>query len=168
MNMLSRISAVQAMPHWADRYLGEPWVTGTHDCWHFARRVWRERFGWQVSALEVDALDRLASLRAFAGHQEYRHWTRVETTRESAREGDACLMGRSARPCHIGVVVDLGVTAGNDPVGILHCLQGAGVVFTPYGRLGSLGLQVVSHYRRCPHAQVLAQGPAQGPARGAA
>lgn len=135
--------SVCAASHWAERYLGEPWVAGTHDCWHFARRVWRERFGWGVPALEVDALDRLASLRAFAGHQEYRRWCEVEGPQDQPREGDACLMGKSTRPSHIGVVVDVGTCAG-----VLHCLQGAGVVFTPYERLSCLGLRVVAHYRR--------------------
>jgi hypothetical protein len=162
-----------ATSHWADRYLGEPWVAGSHDCWLFARRVWSERFGWHVPALEVDALDRLASLRAFAEHHEYRHWAAVDAPASTLCEGDACLMGKSHRASHIGVVIQIpGAGSGCSGLGVLHCLQGSGVVFTPHERLCVLGLRAIAHYRYKLASSVLApspstQKPGGGPATGA-
>jgi len=167
-------TACSATPHWAERYLGEPWVAGSHDCWLFARRVWSERFGWRVPALEVDALDRLASLRAFAEHHEYRHWAAVEGVTPALREGDACLMGKSHRASHIGVVIQV-PSFGSGSIwsgfGVLHCLQGSGVVFTPHERLCVLGLRAIAHYRYKLPSSVLTPSPSTlglggGPATG--
>jgi cell wall-associated NlpC family hydrolase len=119
-------------PHWASQYIGLPWVAGSSDCWSFARRVWRERFGWDVAVINVDATSRLASLRAFDDHPEYGHWHSVS----EPREGDACLMGKSERPSHIGIYLQ--ANGG----GVLHSLETAGVVFTPEAALPSVGLRV--------------------------
>ena len=118
----------ESAPHWASQYIGLPWVAGSSDCWSFARRVWRERFGWDVAVIDVDATSRLASLRAFDDHPEYGHWQSVS----EPREGDACLMGKSERPSHIGIYLQ--ANGG----GVLHSLEIAGVVFTPVAALPSV------------------------------
>jgi len=61
-------------PHWAIQYIGLPWAAGSSDCWSFARQVWREQFGWEVAAVDVNVASRLSSLRAFDDHPEYAHW----------------------------------------------------------------------------------------------
>lgn len=128
----------ESTPHWASQYIGLPWVAGSSDCWSFARRVWRERFGWDVAAIDVDATSRWASLRAFDDHPEYDHWQSVS----EPREGDACLMGKSERPSHIGIYLEA------DSGGVLHSLETAGVVFTPVAALPSVGLRVLTWHRR--------------------
>jgi cell wall-associated NlpC family hydrolase len=123
---------------WAAQYIGIPWVAGESDCWHFARRVWRERFGWNVPAVDVDATSRLLSARAFAGHEEYRSWQSVS----APREGDAVLMGKNAKPSHIGIWVD------GDGGAVLHSMEHSGVVYTPLASLQSVGMRVLAYYRR--------------------
>lgn len=123
------------MSHWAEKYIGEPWVAGENDCWAFARKVWREQFGVEVPVLDVDACNRLACSRAFATHAEKDAWRRVETP----MDGDAALIGQSERPSHVGVFAEGGV---------LHCVQGAGVVFASLPALVSSGWRVLGWYRR--------------------
>ena len=123
------------MTHWAEKYIGEPWVAGENDCWAFARKVWREQFGLDVPAVDVDACNRLACSRAFAAHDERGSWQQVE----QPQEGDAALIGQSERPSHVGIFVD---------GGILHCVQGAGVVFSAIPALNNSGWRVLAWYRR--------------------
>lgn len=124
--------------HWAIQYIGLPWVAGSSDCWSFARQVWREQFGLDVAAVDVNVASRLSSLRAFDDHPEHAHWQIVR----DPCEGDACLMGKSERPSHIGVYLEA------DGGGVLHSLETAGVVFTPVSALPSIGLRVLSWHRR--------------------
>lgn len=120
---------------WAAHYIGEPWVAGESDCWAFARRVWRERFGLEVPAVDVDALNRLASVRAFSAHPECAAWQQTA----APHDGCAVLMGKSSRPSHVGVWVD---------GGILHSVEGAGVIFTRETDLRLMGFRVLGFYRR--------------------
>jgi cell wall-associated NlpC family hydrolase len=127
------------MSHWSAPYVGTPWVAGTSDCWSFARRVWREQFGWQVPPWGGDPQElrhAVVALQAAAHHPD---WQAVDLP----AEGDAVLMGRSARPCHVGIWI-----APAEGAGILHSLERAGVVYTPPGRLPALGLRVLGRYRR--------------------
>lgn len=126
------------MTDWAAHYIGEPWVAGDNDCWAFARRVWREVFGWEVPAVDVDALNRLATVRAFQRHPERAAWRRVE----APSEGGGVLMGKSARPSHVGVWTEA------DGGGVVHCVQGAGVVFSSPAALALSGFRVLGHYMR--------------------
>lgn len=123
---------------WVAQYIGTPWVAGESDCWHFARRVWREQFGLDVPAVDVDATSRLVSARAFAGHDEYQSWQSVS----APREGDAVVMGKNSRPSHVGIWVD------DNGGAILHSLEHAGVVCTPISALPSVGMRVLGYYRR--------------------
>jgi cell wall-associated NlpC family hydrolase len=120
---------------WAADYIGIPWVPGESDCWHFARRVWREQFGWEVPVIDVDATSRLLSSRAFAGHAERAKWQSVS----APCNGDAVLMGRNATPSHVGIWVD---------GAILHSLEHSGVVYTQPNALTQIGMRVLGYYRR--------------------
>ena len=123
---------------WAAQYIGIPWVAGESDCWHFARRVWREQFGLDVPTIDVDATSRLLSARAFGGHAETARWQSVD----SPVEGDAVLMGKSRRPSHVGIWVEA------DGGAILHSVEGIGVICTPVSALVGMGLRVLGYYRR--------------------
>lgn len=126
---------------WANQYIGQPWIAGEHDCWAFARRVWREQYGWDVPAVDVDALSRLDSARAMQAPSMYADWQGTA----APGEGDAVLMGRSSRAAHVGV------WTGEAGGGIVHNVQGIGVIFTPPERLQDMGLRVLQYYRRAGH-----------------
>jgi cell wall-associated NlpC family hydrolase len=121
--------------HWSADYIGTPWVAGLSDCWSFARRVWRQEFGWQVPAWEGDPANLRAGMMALSGDRP--GWVPVA----EATEGDAVLMGRSSRPCHVGVWI-----TPPDGAGVLHALEQVGVVYTPPARL--CGLRILGLYRR--------------------
>jgi len=123
------------MTHWAEKYIGEPWIAGENDCWSFARKVWREQFGIDVPMVDVDACSRIACSRAFQNHDERGSWIPVT----APQEGDAALIGKSTRPSHVGIFVENGV---------LHSVQGVGVVFSSLMALSLTGFHVLGWYRR--------------------
>lgn len=127
------------MTHWAADYIGEPWIAGTHDCWAFVRRVWRDHFNLEVPPVDVDACNKMACMRAFAGHEERASWHNVDTP----REGDAVLLSQSKHPSHVGVWIDA------DGGGVLHCIEGTGVVFQTVGSMRAAGWHGMEFYRRC-------------------
>ena len=122
------------MSHWAERYIGTPWVAGDSDCWNLARRVWAEHFGQQVPAVAVDAASPLAGRRAIR-EADMSQWDEVP----QPLEGDAVLMAKGALPCHVGIWLDFGA--------VLHSIEGAGVVCTPRRRLHDIGFRIVGFYR---------------------
>lgn len=125
-------------PHWAESYIGEPWIAQHHDCWAFFRRVQMERFGLDLPEIDVDACAPLTCRRAFASHAERDRWIEVAMP----HEGDAVLMGKNARPAHVGVWIE----AGNGA--ILHCVEGAGVVLSGRMDLRLSGWRTLGFYRR--------------------
>lgn len=124
-----------ARAHWAADYIGLPW-SPEFTCWHLAVRVWADRFGWQIDQVDIEPADPRAVRRGFERGGERARWQEVAV----AQEGDAVLMVRGTRPCHVGVWLDLG--------GILHNVETSGVIFTPPVRLGDLGYRVQAFYRR--------------------
>lgn len=116
-------------------YIGMRW-TRDFTCWHFCAHVWEARFGIDVPLVEIDGADPRAARRELEQSAERRGWHEVTTP----AEGDAVLMAQGARPCHVGIWLSLG--------GILHCVEGAGAIYTPRGRLSDLGYRVVGYYRR--------------------
>jgi len=127
------------MTHWASGYIGGAWVAGQSDCWAFARRVWRERFRLEVPAVAVDAVDPRAGRRAFAVDPASVGWA----VAAHPCEGDAVLMAKGRSPCHVGIWI-----APREGAGVLHAVEGAGVIFTPVPRLHDLGYRVAGFYRR--------------------
>jgi cell wall-associated NlpC family hydrolase len=127
------------MTHWAADHIGTPWVAGISDCWSFARMIWATRFGWDVPPVPVDPEDPRAARYAFAIDPAEAGWTPVDTP----QEGDAVLMAKGGRPCHVGIWISA------EPVqGILHSVERAGVIFTPVSRLADLGYRITGTYRR--------------------
>ena len=126
--------------HWAAAYIGSPWIAGEHDCWGFVRRVYREQFGLDVAAVDIDATSLSAALRAFDRHPEFCHWQAVATH----RDGDAVLMGKGLRPAHVGLWCEA------DGGGVLHAIEGAGVVFQCPAALAASGWRILASYRRAP------------------
>lgn len=126
------------MNHWAIEYIGDEWVPGEHDCWAFFARVQRERFGRDVPPIEIDPDDVLAVARAIRDDDERQHWRHVDVP----QEGDAVLLAHARYPSHIGVWVNV------DGGGVLHCVRGAGVVFSRPQMLARDGWRQVDYYRR--------------------
>ena len=127
------MSAVQS---WVTPYIGLPWDPVTNHCWAFCRKVWRERFGWEVAELDVSALDPRRTRRQFEEHPEYARWTPVT----DPREGDAVIMAQGARASHIG----LWITPGR----VLHSVRGIGSICVPVNRLRDQGYKIAGYYRR--------------------
>ena len=123
--------------HWATDYIGTPWVSGESDCWHFARRVWQEQFGFEVPMIDVDAASALAGRKAFRDRSR-QGWVEVQ----GPMEGDAVLMTTAETPCHVGIWVDA------EGGGVLHSVEGAGAIFTKAGRVGAIGYRTLGYYRR--------------------
>jgi hypothetical protein len=125
--------------HWAAHYIGDAWVNGVHDCWGFFRRVQMEQFGLDLPEIAVDACSPLICRRAFASNDESDAWLAVDVP----AEGDAVLMGKSKRPAHVGVWVEMpGLYA------VLHCVEGGGVIVQDRTTLKLSGWQIIGFYRR--------------------
>lgn len=130
------------MTHWALPYMGRPWVNGAQgpdafDCWSFFRWVQRLHFGRETPFIDVDADNPLAVRRAFEKHPERQRWTLVP----APSEGDAVLMAHNKYPSHVGVWLDV------DGGGVLHCINGEGVVFSSRSALQISGWGRVEFYR---------------------
>lgn len=121
--------------HWAEPLLGTPWVPGISDCWSFARRVWKERFGRIVEPLPVDPADHRAAARLLEGAAG-RGWIATG----APVEGDAVLMSAGRRPCHVGIWLA--------PGRVLHSIERSGVICTPVARLPDLGYRIAACLRR--------------------
>lgn len=132
------------MTGWVAAHIGTPWIAGQSDCWHFARRVWRDEFGWNVPPVLADATDPRAVRRAFAAGHDGTGWWPVAGVCAPA-EGDAVLMAMGRHPCHVGVWVPM-------PAGpaVLHSVEGAGVICTVLGLLPGMGYRLVGIYRWGP------------------
>jgi len=127
-------------PHWAEAYIGRPWVAGEHDCADFVVAVLREQFGRELAlpahAASVRGWDRqIAELRA-----DYA----VPTI--SPQDGDGVLM--VARGARLLRRYHLGLWAGvNGEAHVLHCQDGAGSILHPIRDLGLRALELEGIYR---------------------
>lgn len=129
------------MRHWCERYLGEPWIAGEHDCWQFFRRVQLEIFHVEIptSGSAFDPASTLSCARALDASEVHRHgWSEVA----QPQDGDAVLMARGAHPTHVGVWV------GGDEGAVLHCQRGSGVVMQDSSSLRRHGWGRLQFYRR--------------------
>lgn len=122
------------MTHWAETYIGLPWVAGDSDCWSLARRVWADHFARRVSVVAVDPACPFAGRRALR-EADMSDWAATG----HPVEGDAVLMARGMSPCHVGIWLQGDL--------VLHSVEGAGVICTPRTRLASTGYSVAGVYR---------------------
>lgn len=106
-----------------EKYIGLPWEAGaqgptSYDCMSFFRQVQAECFGIEVpSIIATNYDDPIALVHLFGDHPERKRWTKLA----APVHGCAVII---RRPMHIGVWLDI------DGGGVLHCVRGAGVVFT--------------------------------------
>ncbi len=138
------------MSHWALQYIGAPWQFGgrgpdTFDCWGFVAHVQRLHFGIEMPFIEVpDAEHWRQAAHLLEEHDERKNWEAVGIP----QEGDCVLMARARLPVHIGVWI-----AANGTHGVLHCLQGHGVLFQPARALAVAGWGRLQYYRHVPAAK---------------
>lgn len=130
--------------HWAVPYIGTPWIRGEFECWHFAARIWAEQFGITVTLDPGDLTGPRAGRRALADDPERSHWGLTD----APREGDAVLMAKGLRPCHVGVLVTPQSARQIAQHLVLHAVEGAGGICTPLNRLDAMGYAVAGIYRR--------------------
>ena len=143
--------------HWAESYIGRPYVEGRHDCADFVVAVMRERFGreltlpahgagtraWdrQIAALKgVYAVHVAPEARGTMGAPEARG------TMGMPREGDGVLMAAAARRHSLGHHIGIWCAVGGEPY-VLHCLKGVGSILHPIRDLDRRALVLEGVYR---------------------
>ncbi len=133
------------MNHWASQYIGRPHERGAEgpesfDCYHFTRYIQREHFGTEMTDLSHQGSDDLRATAELIGSAAERDaWERTPVP----SEGNVTLMARSQHPVHIGVWIK-----ANGTQGVLHCVEGQGVVFSTPAAPRSSGWGSLQHYRR--------------------
>ncbi len=123
--------------HWAFDYIGTPWTRDGNDCWQFFRRVQAERFGRVIPAFDMASHRAVVCARAVAENPERANWRPVDRP----QEGDAVLMAHASPATHIGLWIDV------DGGGVLHCLNGPGVVFQKPAQLKAARWGHLEYYR---------------------
>ena len=119
--------------------IGKPWASGAggpdaFDCWGLVRHYYTTMRGQILPVVDVDATRAMQVAHAFAGEPELANWLAVE----APAEGDAVLMGQARRPHHVGLWLGGGV---------LHSVEGAGVIYTAAPMLRFSGWNVIGYYR---------------------
>lgn len=130
--------------NWVESHLfaGYRWELGgqgpeAFDCWGFVRFIQRQHFGRELPALDIGAAAPHEIARAVAHARTFECWHRVPDG-APLRDGDVFLMDGSHQPDHVGVWAEC------DGGGVLHCMRGAGVVWSPLARLSDHGF---THWR---------------------
>lgn len=118
--------------------IGHPWASGAEgpeafDCWGLVRAFYREVRGVTLAVVDVDATRAISVAHAFTGHEALGAWEKIE----HPADGSAVLMARGRTPNHVGLWLG---------GGILHSMQGAGVIYTTPLMLRHAGLTVLGHY----------------------
>jgi len=129
--------------HWAVPLIGKPWEAGQQgpdafDCWGLLAWVYKQQYNINLPRISVAEGDLRSQIRAFRAHPEHRHWQQVDTPKEA----DALLLRQSRHPIHVGIWIE---TEGE--AGVLHALQGAGVVFQTLNSLKLSGWSIEGVYR---------------------
>ena len=114
------------MNHWAVKYIGAPWKFGGNDfsgfdCWGLFRHIQKWEFGIDVPEIALPENNPKLILDTFENHEQRQRWVNHN---HKPNEGDAALLSTHKRINHIGVWVE-----GSDS-GIIHCINGLGVIFT--------------------------------------
>jgi len=127
------------MAHWAEAYIGTPWANGAsgpdaYDCWGLVRTVYAKQLAIGLPAVDVDAHKIALVCRVVSDIKSSLAWRPVT----SRREYDVVLMGRARIPHHVGVCA---------ADGVLHAVEGAGVVLQTERSLIAHGWRVLGRYR---------------------
>lgn len=129
------------MTHFANKYIGRPWIAGTQgpdnfDCWGFVRYVLLHEYGFDVPPVNINPNNLRDVLYAFKNDLAFQAFYEVE----KPQDGDVVLMRQSKNPIHAGLWLDV------DGGGVLHCVRGNGVVFQNIRSLNICGWYLDSYY----------------------
>ena len=127
------------MPHWSEKYIGQPYATNHADCARLLAKVRKQEFGLPVpDDIEVE---RVASRLGRFG-QMVDLVSNYGCKTNDPKEGDAVLMLCRGRPSHIGAFA----LVNNEPC-VLHAMENAGhVVLHRIRDLHRVFLQVEGYY----------------------
>ena len=124
--------------HPAVHYIGTPWSPhgegpDNFHCWAFFCLIQKTHYGRTVPPV----VNPRTQAKMFRAHVERKRWVWVEVP----LDGDGVLMRQSRVPVHVGTWLEV------DGGGILHCAEGAGVVFQRPDALALNGWRVEGYYR---------------------
>jgi hypothetical protein len=125
------------MTHYALNYLGREYIPRVYDCWVLVCDVYREQYGLDLAAIQIDADNLRDVIRTFKTTDEFSNWDEVK----EPIEGDVVLLKQSRHPIHVGVWINC------DGGGLLHCVKGNGVVFQSRNGLRDSGWKIESYWR---------------------
>jgi len=126
-------------PEQVENYLGIPYKEGgmgpdSYNCWGLLRHIQTTYFDTNMPIAPIGDAERCQQM--FKDHVEASVWA----VDEVPQHGYGALMRGGNNP-HVGVYLEF------DGGGILHALEGVGVVFTPITDLGFHGYARVTYYR---------------------
>jgi hypothetical protein len=108
------------MPHWSEKYIGQPYAVNSADCARLLSKVRAEQFNLPVPQ-DIE-IDRAASRLGRVGQMQDLVNEFGEKT-DNPKEGDAVLMYCRGRPSHIGAYCIV-----NGEPSVLHAMENAGMV----------------------------------------
>lgn len=120
-------------------YIGKPHKPGAegpdaYDCWHLMRHIKKEYFGVEMPIAPIG--DEAACLELFKAKTDSGDWVNITMP----EHGDCALLRGGMWP-HVGIYLAI------DGGGVLHALEGHGVVWTRMSRLRALGFGRTTFYR---------------------
>lgn len=123
----------------AEDYVGLPYKEGSYgpdsyNCWGLLYTIQTKHFGVKMPMAPIGDSDRCQQM--FKDHVRYGEWTELA----NPEHGAGALLRGGTEP-HVGVYLDI------DGGGILHALEGVGVVFTTLDQLNPLGFARTKYYR---------------------
>lgn len=131
------------MNHWAEKYIGKPWVSGAHgpdsfDCWGLLCAVYRENYAVELTKYPgIEECGAQHAVALFQHEAQNPEWVRVE----KPSEGCAVAIGFINEFHHVGIYVEV------DGGVVLHSYRKRGVVAQSVASLRLLGLHKIEFYR---------------------
>jgi hypothetical protein len=130
------------MTHWAFDYIGKPWEVasagpGSYDCWGLVVEIHKRFHNRDLQIISVEENNLRELIQTIDSHPERAFWDVIH----NPMEGDIALMRQSRHPIHVGIWLDV------DGGGMLHSMQGAGVIFQNLQSLTLAGWKVENYYR---------------------
>lgn len=129
--------------HWAVDFIGRPWEAegvgpDTFNCWTLLSYIYREHHGIHIKLVDsADPNSLLSSAKAFKKKDNYQDWVPVQ----EPRNYDGVELSHAKDPHHVGLWLDV------DGGGVLHCVEGLGVVFFSRGNLLISGWKIKGFWR---------------------
>lgn len=125
------------MQHWAEKYIGKPWINGEYDCWGLVREVYKNELGVELSPIVTDATSLREVLLEFRKSTNYNKLS----PDNKLLDKHITVLTQNKYPCHVGVYADV------DGGGVLHNMQGVGVIFQKLPDLKMNGWQILEIWK---------------------